>query len=556
MKILVNTLGVIAITLFASKEVQARKYDLYWIGFKDKKDTPYSIFNPQEYLSARALERRSRYGIHIDSLDLPINQKYLEPIKIKGFEVHLESKWLNGVIVKVPENLSVSPEDLLTFDFVKEVFPIGFSRKVLPIAEKGERDYNNNYKKRKKFYGYGTNQIEMLNGQYLHRMGYKGEGMLVAIFDGGFEGMLETPAFDSIYKNNQILGTKDFVEGDDYVYESTTHGRDVLSTMASNMPYLFVGTAPKAQYYLFKTEDHPLGEYVAEEYYWLAAAEYADQIGVYIINSSLGYHSFDDDKMDYAYVDLDGNYSTMTKAARIAADKGILVVSAAGNEGRKKWKHITVPNDAENILTVGAVDRDGYHASFSSYGFEDRNIIKPNVVARGAIAVIAAKKKYGTSFSNGTSFASPIMAGMVTTFWQAFPELTNKDIIYTLQNHASQKDSPDNALGYGVPDFLAAHITHRNSVIELKNDQSYYKHIEDLDHRFDLFMKNIKAVDINYRLYNSIGQVVYEGKEHLTTNFEKKLWHLSIPVWNELPNTVYTLELDLDGDMKRILLTK
>lgn len=552
------SLLLLVFNIIGVSEAQAqREYDLYWVGFTDKDGTPFSIFHPQEYLSARALERRNKYGIRIDSSDLPINRTYLDPIKVKGFDIHLESKWLNGVVVKVDGDASVSPKDLLAFDFVKEVFPVGFSREVLPVpATIGERDYKTNYKKKKNYYGYGANQIEKLNGHYLHKMGYTGKGMRVAIFDGGFEGLPETPAFDSLIANHQIIETKDFVEGDDYVYESSSHGRDVLSTMAANMPFLFVGTAPDAHYYLFKTEDHPLGEYIVEEYNWVAAAEYSDKIGIDVINSSLGYHHFDDKKMDYAYSDLDGKQSPMTIAATKAAEKGILVVSAAGNEGNGKWKHITVPNDAENILTVGAVDRDGYYARFSSLGFEDKAIIKPNVMARGAIAVVASKKKYDTSFNNGTSFASPIMAGMSTAFWQAFPEMANQDIIHILQNHASQTNQPDNAMGYGVPDFLAAHITQRNSIIQLQKEQQYYKHIEGLNQSVDIFMENLEAADITYKLSNNLQEIVYQGSQHIDNFHDKELWHLNLPTWKTLPNAVYTLEIQLDDVTKRILLVK
>jgi len=558
MTTIIKTSIIIAICFLLGVEANAqRDYDLYWVGFKNKNGTPYSIFKPQEYLSPRALERRSRFGIPIDSLDLPINPEYLEPIKVKGFKVHYTSKWLNGVVIIRSDDVSVSPEDLLVFDFIKEVYPIGFKRKVMPIPPKvGKRDYEKEHKTKDSYYGYGENQIHMLNGHYLHKMGYQGQGMHVAVFDGGFDGLPETPAFDSLMNNSRILGTRDFVQGDEYVYESSTHGRDVLSTMASDMPFLFVGTAPKASYYLFKTEDDPLGEYVAEEYHWVAAAEYADELGVDVINTSLGYYDFDDDAMDYAYDDLDGKTAVISKGAKIAGKKGILVVSSAGNEGNNKWKKITVPNDANNILTVGAVNRDGYSARFSSMGFGQKDVLKPNVVARGVISVVAAKRRYDTRYNNGTSFASPIMAGMVTCFWQAFPTLSNMDIIYTLQNNSSQFEEPDTVLGYGIPDFLAAHYQHRNSVIELKKDHLYYKHIEDLGHRFDLFMKEVDAVDIQYKLFNSYGKLIHQGSEALITPHQKQLWHLDIPMWNQLPDAVYYLEVGIGARTHRILLTK
>lgn len=540
--------------LFQTKSEAQRKYDIYWVSFKDKKNNPYSIFHPQEYLSPRAIERRNRFGIPIDASDLPVNPQYLEPILVKGFKIHATSKWLNGVAI-ITESASTNPEDLKSFEFIKDVFPIGFKRKVQKAKSIGQREYKETYKTKDNFYGMGKNQINMLQGQYLHKMGFEGQEMHIAIMDGGFEGMPETPAFDSLFVNGQILGTHDFVEGDDYVFESSSHGRNVASCMVANMPFLFVGTAPKAKYYLFKTEDVK-GEYWIEEYNWIAAIERADQLGVDVVNSSLGYYDFDDNDMDYGYVDIDGKTSAMTKAANFAAQKGMLVVTSAGNEGNDKWKHITVPGDADSVLTVGAVDRDRYYARFSSLGFEEKSIIKPNVMARGAIAVVAAKKRYDTSYSNGTSFSAPIMAGMVSTFWQAFPDRSNMEIIHTLENHGHYKDKPDNVYGYGVPDFFAAYKSLRKSVIELKPKQRYYYHLTNAKNNLDIFMSNIKAYKASISLHNTTGKLFYEGESTFKTKNDKLLWYQTIPNWEKLPDGVYFLTIELDDFTKRILIAK
>lgn len=552
----INALSIVLLTFLFSFNTKAqRKYDIYWVSFKDKKNTPYSILHPQEYLSARAIERRERFNIPIDVTDLPITPQYLEPILVKGFKIHTTSRWLNGVAIVI-EAASSNPEDLKSFDFIKDVFPIGFKRPVQTAAKTvGQRDYKQVYKTKDYYYGMGKNQINMLKGQYLHKMGYQGQEMHVAIMDGGFADMRETPAFDSLFVNNQILGTHDFVEGDDYVFESSSHGRNVASCMVANMPYLFVGTAPKAKYYLFKTEDVK-GEYLIEEYNWVAAIERADQLGVDVVNSSLGYYDFDDNNMDYGYVDIDGQTSAMTKAAKFAAKKGMLVVTSAGNEGNDKWKHITVPGDADSVLTVGAVDRDGYHARFSSYGFEDRPIIKPNLMARGAIAVVAAKKRYDTSYSNGTSFSSPIMAGMVTSFWQAFPERNNMEIIHTLQNHGSYTNKPDNTYGYGVPNFLAAYKELRNSVIEINSKEHYYSHFNDLNKHLDIFMAKVKANKAQVELHSTTGELLYQTTVSFKRKSDKRLWYQTIPNWANMPNGVYFLTIQLDDITKRILLAK
>jgi hypothetical protein len=555
MNICIKVLFIALFTfLFQSKTEAQRKYDVYWVSFKDKKNNPYSVFHPQEFLSARAIERRSRFGISIEESDLPVNPQYLEPILVKGFKIHATSKWLNGVAI-ITEAASSNPEDLKSFEFVKDVFPIGFKREVQAAKPVGTREYKESYKTKDNYYGMGKNQINMLKGEYLHQMGYEGQEMHIAIMDGGFEGMPETPGFDSLFVNGQILGTHDFVEGDDYVFESSNHGRNVASCMVANMPYLFVGTAPKAKYYLFKTEDVK-GEYWIEEYNWVAAIERADQLGVDVVNSSLGYYDFDDNDMDYGYVDIDGKTSAMTKAANLAAQKGMLVVTSAGNEGNGKWKHITVPGDADSVLTVGAVDRDGYHAKFSSYGFEEKAIIKPNVMARGAIAVVAAQKRYDTSYSNGTSFSAPIMAGMVSSFWQAFPGHSNMEIIYTLQNNGHYKDKPDNVYGYGVPDFLAAYKSLRNSVIELQPKQRYYYHLTNVKNHLDIFMANVKAYKALVSLHNPTGKLLYQEERTFKTKSDKLLWYQTIPNWKNLPEGVYFLTIELDGFVQRILVTK
>lgn len=551
-----------AITIFLffllafTQPVEAqRDYDLYWVQFKDKGDTPYSIFRPQDYLSPRALERRKRYGILIDSTDLPINPRYLEPIFIKGFKIHSQSKWLNGVAI-IAEAASNDASDLEQFDFVEKIFPIGFKRAPQPApTQVGARDYSNEYRKNSDYYGAGKNQITMLNGHYLHRMGFEGQGMHVAVLDGGFSDMLETPGFDSLFITDRVLGTHDFVEGDSYVYESSSHGRNVASCMAAKLPYLFVGTAPEASYYFFKTEDVK-GEYLVEEYNWIAAAERADSLGVDVINSSLGYFNFDDNDMDYAYDDIDGKRAAMTRAATLASRKGMLVVTSAGNEGNSKWKHITVPGDSPEVLTVGAVDRDGFHARFSSFGFEERDYVKPNVVARGAIAVVSARKRYDTSYSNGTSFSSPILAGAATSFWQAFPELSNYQIMTAIEESADKRLEPDNAYGYGLPDFYKAYKALSKSVVELTADKQYYYPAVNLDQRLDIFMEELKVHKVTLTLHNAQEQLLYQENYEVEHPTRPQLLYESIPGWAELPAGVYYLTLQLDDKVKRILLTK
>ncbi|MDF1548107.1 MAG: S8 family serine peptidase, partial [Bacteroidales bacterium] len=305
-------------------------------------------------------------------------------------------------------------------------------------------------------YGNSFAQIQIHNGHLMHQAGFQGQGMQVAILDGGFYKVDELPAFDSLRANNQILGTRDFVEGDLQVYDADSHGMKVLSTMAGNIPGKLLGTAPKASYWLLRSEQTAT-EFIIEEHNWVVAAEFADSVGVDLINSSLGYSSFDDKLTNHTYSDLDGNTTLISRGADIAASKGMLVVTSAGNEGFSQWRYISAPADADSILTVGAIMLDGRRAFFSSYGPTFDNRIKPDVSAIGLPSVVSGTGGE-VSTSSGTSFSSPIMAGLVACLWQAHPELSNLDIIDIIKRSSSQFNAPDTSLGYGVPDIYAAHM--------------------------------------------------------------------------------------------------
>jgi len=215
-----------------------------------------------------------------------------------------------------------------------------------------------------------------------------------------------------------------------------------------------MGTAPEASYILCVTEAQ--GEYRVEEYNWLFAAEMADSAGVDIISTSLGYSIFDDVQMNYAYADMDGETTVITQAANMAASKGIALVSSAGNEGGRSWNFITAPADSESVLAVGAVDRGLDKASFSSFGPSSEGRIKPDVTALGqSTALINA---FGDIvFQSGTSFSAPLVAGLATGLWQAFPKLTSFELLDLIKQSANQYNRPDVMLGYGIPDFIRAY---------------------------------------------------------------------------------------------------
>lgn len=529
-----------------------RDYDVHWVQFNTKAGTPYSLFHPEEYLSWRALERRRRFDIRIDSTDLPINPEFIKEVLDRGFRLHMKSNWMNGVAVI---GTLADVKELKELDYVSRVEAIGFEREGGPGTDLvGRRDYETTYEKHEDFYGDSRNQIKMLNGHFLHRMGLRGDGMHVAVFDGGFTNMRETPAFDSLFHKDQIIYTHDYVQDDDFVFEGSDHGRDVISCMASNLPHLQVGTAPDAFYYLCKTEDDG-GEYRIEEYNWLAAIEYADSAGVDLMNSSLGYYDFDDDAMDYAYRDLDGNTTVITQAADLASKKGIMVVTSAGNEGSSKWKHISVPGDADSVLTVGACNRDGYHAKFSSYGFDEHYIIKPNVMARGHMAIVASVGRYKTRYQFGTSFSSPIMAGMVAALWQGIPDYSNIELIRALERYGNQVDDPDTQMGYGVPDVFGVYKElSKGAVVEIEKKKVYYRHPANPEaDRLDFVEENTRVGKAEVFLYNAWGELLHQEISEIG---EEEVWHAGIKDWKNFPAGVYNAYIKYGSVTKRILLVK
>jgi subtilisin family serine protease len=305
------------------------------------------------------------------------------------------------------------------------------------------------------FYGNANVQIEMLNGDKLHNMGFQGQGVTVAVLDAGFYRADQIAFFDSLRNSGRVLGTHDFVQGGTSVFEDNSHGLSVLSTMAGYVPGVFVGTAPKASYWLLRTEDAD-SENLIEEDNWVRGAEFADSVGAQIINSSLGYTVFDDSSASHTYSELNGNTTRISIGADIAASKGILVINSAGNSGADPWKYVGAPADADSVLSIGAVDAERNYASFSSQGPTSDGRIKPNVSAMGELSwVITSSGMPGKS--NGTSFSSPILAGMAACLWQAHPEAKSMEVFKAIEQSGDQYATPDEKKGFGIPDFLIAH---------------------------------------------------------------------------------------------------
>jgi len=433
----------------------------YYVQFFDKNNTPYSLDHPEAFLTRRAIDRRARQGISYDETDLPVNPQYLAGVAATGAEILNPTKWMNGVMVHTTDPSVIDSINALPYvSVVRSVSgPVTHSKK--PFFEKESAGSENmpdkmvlNRDAASFDYGYAEGQIDLINGIPLHEAGFRGEGMVIAVLDAGFNQVDVDLLFDSLRNDGRILGTKDFVTPGGNVYSAHYHGRMVMSTMAANIPGLMIGTAPKASYWLLRSENGNQ-EYVAEEYNWVSAAEFADSVGADVINSSLGYTEFDDPSQNHIYADMDGNTTVITNGADMAAKKGILVVNSAGNSGGSAWQYIGAPADGDSVFSIGAVDNSGAYAPFSSTGPTADGRIKPNVVATGWGTTVSDGYD-GITYGNGTSFSSPIIAGMTACLWQAMPEMTNMQIQQAIMQSASQYTNPDSLLGYGIPNYQSA----------------------------------------------------------------------------------------------------
>lgn len=424
-----------------------------WVYFKDKPSENTFISSPLTMLSQRALDRRTRYSISLDYIDVPIETSYMNQVKaITGITVKAKSKWLNALHV---QGTQTDIESLLSLSYVNS---IEYANKSLNTSNKKSVQQKISQKRNKLAivfdfnYGNGSNQIQMLNGDLLHENGFSGHGMQIAVIDAGFPNVDNFVAFQRIRENNQILGGYDFVNRSENFYTGHYHGMAVLSTIAGYIDNLFVGTAPDAEFYLFITEDY-LKEVPLEESLWVEAAEKADSLGVDVINTSLGYSSFFDNvNHNYTYSDMDGKTAFISRGAEIAFSRGMILVNSAGNEGNDPWHYINAPADALSVLSIGAVNSDGIIAGFSSFGPTSDNRVKPDVSAQGA-GVYIINSVGNVATSNGTSFSSPVITGVITCLWQAFPDKSNDEIIQLVKKSAHLYENPTDQEGYGIPNF-------------------------------------------------------------------------------------------------------
>lgn len=426
----------------------------WWVKFSDKADSPFCTCRPAEFLSARALDRRARAGIPVVENDLPVNPVYLKALVVSGARIHSTSKWLNSATIIADSANAVA---LVNLPFVEQVQYLGPDIRVKNQPNKlpGKRPGISAIPKLadgQSVYGYASLQNSLLGVPFVHATGDRGAGVWIAVMDGGFTNADVLPFFDSVALKGRLYEGWDFVERDGAVYESASHGTSVLSVMASDLPGYFVGTAPEATYFLLKTEDTG-GEFPVEETNWIAGAEWADSIGVDMINASLGYTVFNDTTLNHSFSDLDGHSSLGSRGAAIAASKGMLILNSAGNSGEDSWKYLGVPADAPGVMAVGAVQHDGSRAGFSSIGPSADGRIKPDLMAPGEMVVVAGNSGTELGLSNGTSLAAPMLTGALASLWSGYPEKTAAQILNAVMQYSDQAMQPDNLRGYGLPDL-------------------------------------------------------------------------------------------------------
>lgn len=449
MKKLFALLYIFSATLFAQQDA--------WVYFSDKPEADYYLSHPLEMLSQKALDRRAIQGIVLDDKDVPVSEVYINAITAaRGISVMAKSKWMNALHVRGSiEDINA----LRTMGFVASVDfadrslnsrPVSVNNTVRQNEITRPADVQDNF-------GYGNSavQIQMLNGHLLHQNSFTGTGMTIAVLDAGFPGTDTSSLISRARQNGQLLGGYNFVANTDNVYTGGTHGSMVLSTMAGYTDGSYVGTAPDANYYLFVTESMTY-ENPVEESFWVAAAEMADSLGADVINTSLGYFRFDNANYDHTYEDINGQQSFITRGANVAFTRGMFLVTSAGNSGATANPYVSVPGDAVNTLTLGAVDAAEQRASFSSVGPTADGRIKPDVMAMGQGSYVGSTT--GEVFAgNGTSFSSPITAGLVACLWQALPSLTNAQLLQLIRQSADRYANPNAQYGYGVPDFWTAY---------------------------------------------------------------------------------------------------
>lgn len=541
---------IIALSICLSAFVSSlSSQNKYWIKFSNKNGTPYTIGNPSAFLTAKSILRRTTYNIPIDQSDLPVTPAYISQIAaVPNVTVLYASKWINGLVISVSNTLALNT--INSFSFVSSNTPVNKIKLIKPHIAETENNMNKSAVSNTaaNYAGRSYWQNNQLGVDCIHSLGYRGQGMTIAVLDAGFSNVNVNPVFDSLRNRNGILGTRDFVSGGNSVYEDDTHGAAVLSLMAAIKPNVILGTAPMADYWLLRTEDAasspPNNESPSEEYNWIRGAEFADSVGVDILTTSLGYTTFDKSVFDHSFSQLDGRTIPMSVAATMAARKGMFVLNAAGNGGGSTWPKIGIPADADSICTVGAIDSLSRVANFSSVGPTADGRRKPDLCARGVLSWVSYQASGICQAGNGTSYATPLLAGAVACFWQAHKEFSNIKVLDTLRKKASHNLWPDNSIGWGIPNMCCIPVG-------IKENNKEQMNFNVIPNPFSGYLTvNVKGWTgkINIKIINTLGMVI---KTITVNEFQEEIKF----EMNEFSNGIYFIKVSGENGeaIKRVI---
>lgn len=516
--------------------------DRYAVFFKFKPQNEYSLASPSKFLTQKAIQRRAREKFAVDSLDLPVTAAYLQGISAYSQELLYASKWLNAAVVVTD---AAGKKNMEALPFVQKVEWVakGFisrtgNRTAPEISQKPTKNQKWAIEESYREVAAYDFQNELLGIPAMHQAGFTGKGITVAVFDSGFPGLDKAVPFAHVFTNKRVVGQLNVVRPwIKEVFRDHEHGTQVSSLILANQAGTLVAGAHQAQVIFAITEDVAT-EYPVEELNWVRAAEYADSLGVDIINSSLGYLDFDEPSLTYTTAQLDGKTTYVTRGATLAAKRGILVVNSVGNYGSAGSSSLVAPADAQGILAVGSVNASSVVSTFSSRGPTADGRIKPELVAFGQSPVLI-RGSGQVSAAAGTSFSAPQLTALAAGLWEAKPEWTKDELLTNLIKSGSQYATPDQNLGYGIPNFRGAYygaLLGLNEEIELGS--SIYPNplrSESLHIRFG------KELRLTLQILDSSGRRVVQQVGERNAIQEPFVFSLS-----DLPSGIYFLQL-LDG---------
>jgi serine protease AprX len=530
----------------------AQKQYAFRISFAHKKETSFDLANPSAFLSSKAIARRTTQSIAIDSADLPVVSLYIDSVlKLSNGIFHSRSRWQNNCVLLVEDTSKIAA--LRSLSFVKSTKYVAvfltplhfFTTPSTKKEDENQREAGSNWRTTGSiaYYGDAYDQIKLANGDYLHDNGFRGKTKLIAVIDEGFNLVNTLAGFDSLRTTGRIADTYNFNLNKSDVYNYSSHGTQVLSTMAGIITGNYVGTAPDASYALYVTENGG-SEQPFEMDNLVAAMERADSIGADIITISLGYNSFDIGGLDasLSLTDIDGKSTIAAMGANTATAKGILVVASAGNDGGTAWNKILTPGDADSALTCGSVDINKTLAPTSGKGPNAAGRMKPDVCMLGAPGVVF-NNSGTTSSVGGTSIATPELAGLAACLWETNPKATPYQIRKAIRESGHIASSPNNQMGFGVPDFGKASLSLKK-VLDTLTANNIYVFPSPFTEKITVKVKGRSSKgNLRWCIYTIQGQKIMEDRQAFSDS--SFLFEITPP--SNMPKGLYLLQLNNQG---------